>query len=433
MLGWKQEYSRKLCSAEEAVKKIKSGDRVVVGHAAGEPQAILKAMVENHKSYEAVEIVHMVPLGKAEYMRPEMAKHFRHNGLFLGGMTRDAVAEGRGDYTPSFFFEIPRLFKEKILTVDVALIQVSKPDGHGYCSYGVSLDYTKSAAESARVVIAQVNDQMPRTHGDSFIHISKMDCIVEASQPLLELPLPKIGEVESKIGQHCGDLIEDGSTLQLGIGAIPDAVLSFLKEKKDLGIHSEMFSDGVLNLIENGNINNSAKTLHRGKYVATFLMGSHRLYEFVNDNPDVLMYPVDYVNHPQIIAQNSKMVSINSAIQVDLMGQVVAETIGYKQFSGTGGQVDFVRGASMAQNGKSIIAFPSVAGKGKVSRIVPIVDEGSSVTTSRNDVHYIVTEYGIADLRGKTLKERAKALISIAHPDFRDMLTEKAKERFKHF
>ncbi|SDJ99793.1 acetyl-CoA hydrolase/transferase family protein [Natronincola ferrireducens] len=431
---WGDLYKKKLCSPEEAVKNIKSGNRVVIGHAAAEPQILVEAMVNNHENYEAVEIVHMVPLGKCDYLNPTMEKHFRHNALFVGGgLARNAIEEGRGDYTPSFFFEIPKLFKNNILPVDVALVQVSKPDKQGYCSLGVSIDYTKSAVENAKTVIAQVNDQMPRTHGDSFVHISQIDYIVEASQPLHEIPLPVIGEIESRIGEYCASLIDDGSTLQLGIGAIPDAVLSFLKVKNDLGIHSEMFSDGILDLVENGNINNTKKTLHKGKSVANFLMGSKRLYDYVDDNPAVQMYPADYVNHPMVIAQNNKMVSINSALQIDIMGQVVAETIGYKQFSGTGGQVDFVRGASLAKEGKSIIAFPSVAAKGKISRIVPIVDEGSSITTSRNDVDYVVTEYGIASLKGKTLKERARALINIAHPDFREILHEKAKIRFRYF
>jgi 4-hydroxybutyrate CoA-transferase len=432
-MDWREEYKEKLCDASQAVKNIKSGDRVVIGHASGEPQTLVRAMVDNYKSYEDVEIVHMVAMGEGKYMEPDMEKHFRHNGLFLGGSTREAVAEGRGDYTPSFFFEIPSLFKDKILPVDVALIQVSKPDDHGYCSFGISCDYTKGAAENAKIVIAQVNDYMPRTLGECFIHIRDIDYIVEASEPLIELAAPKIGNVERKIGEYCASLIEDGATLQLGIGAIPDAVLSFLKEKNDLGIHSEMLSDGILGLIENGNITNKAKTLHRGKSVVTFLMGTRRLYDYVDNNPSVMVCPVDYVNNPIVIAQNHRMVSINSAIQIDLMGQVAAETIGYKQFSGTGGQVDFVRGASLSKGGKSIIAMPSVASKGKISRIVPILDEGAAVTTSRNDVRYVVTEYGIADLKGKTLRERARELIRIAHPSFRDMLHEEAKKRFKQF
>jgi 4-hydroxybutyrate CoA-transferase len=432
-MGWMENYSAKKVTASEAVKHIESGNRVVIGHACSEPQTIVKAMVENASSYENVEIVHMVAMGKGEYAKPEMQRHFRHNGLFLGGSTRDAVAEGRADYTPCFFFEIPRLFKSGILPVDVALIQVSPPDENGNCSLGVSCDYTKAAAESAKIVIAQVNDKMPRTHGDCLIHVDKINFVVEESEPIIELKRAVIGDIEKKIGEYCASLVEDGATLQLGIGGIPDAVLSFLTDKKDLGIHSEMFSDGVLELVRNGNINNKAKSLHRDKFIVSFLMGSRDLYDFVDNNPEVELHPVDYVNNPYVIAQNHKMMSINSALQVDFMGQVVAETIGPKQFSGTGGQVDFVRGTSLAEGGKSIIALPSTAAKGKISRIVPFIDEGAAVTTSRNDVHYIVTEYGIANLKGKTLRERARALINIAHPDFREALTEKAREKFKNF
>lgn len=429
-MGWQEIYKQKLVSAEDAVKHIQSGNRVVTGHAVSEPVQLIDAMLKNKDQYENVEIVHMVAMGKGEYTKPEMAPHFRHNALFVGASTREAVQAGRADYTPCFFTEIPRLFQEGYLPVDVALIQLSRPDEHGYCSFGLSNDYTKPAAENAKLVIAEVNDQMPRTMGDSFIHISELDYIVETSYPIIELKPPKIGEIEKAIGEHCASLIEDGSTLQLGIGAIPDAVLLFLKDKKDLGIHSEMFSDGVVELVESGVITNKMKTLHKGKMVVTFLMGTKRLYDFVNNNPSVELYPVDYVNNPCVIMQNYKMVSINSCIQIDLMGQIASESIGLKQFSGVGGQVDYVRGTSMARDGKSIIAIPSTAAKGKVSRIVPFLDEGSAVTTSRNDVHYVVTEYGIAHLRGKTLKQRAKALIEIAHPDFREQLMEEWERRF---
>lgn len=318
------------------------------------------------------------------------------------------------------------------MPVDVALIQVSKPDEHGYCSFGVSSDYTKPAADCAKIVIAEVNKQMPRTMGNSFIHVSDMDFIVESDHPIIELPLPKIGEVEKAIGRNCAELVEDGSTLQLGIGAIPDAVLLFLKDKKDLGIHSEMISDGVVELVEAGVITNKNKTLHPGKSVVTFLMGTKRLYDYADNNPAVEMYPVSYVNDPKVIMQNNQMVSINSCVQVDFYGQVASESIGAKQISGVGGQVDFVRGASMSLDGKgkSIIAMPSTASKGKVSRIVPMLDEGAPVTTSRNDVDYIVTEYGIAHLKGKTNKGRARALINIAHPDFREELAVEFQNRF---
>ncbi len=420
-------------NSNEAVKYIESFNRVVVAHACGEPQEITKALVENASNYKDVEILHMVAMGKGEYCNPKYSENFIHNAIFVGGSTRSAIAEGRGDYTPCFFFEVPKLFKKKILPVDVALISVSKPNKLGYCSLGVSVDYTKSAAECAKIVIAQVNDKYPETFGDSFIHINDIDYAVEASCDVIELPRAKIGDIEKKIGENCASLIKDGSTLQLGIGAIPDAVLSFLDTKNDLGIHSEMFSDGVLELVERGNINNKAKSINKDKFVASFLMGSRKLYEFVDKNPMVSMHPVDYVNNPYIISQNHRMVSINSAIQVDLMGQVNAESIGYTQFSGTGGQVDFLRGVSLSDDGVSIIALPSTASKGKISRIVPVLDEGATVTSSRNDVGYVVTEYGIADLRGKTLRDRARALIDIAHPDFKDMLIEKAKEKFKIF
>ncbi|WP_125153253.1 acetyl-CoA hydrolase/transferase family protein [Clostridium rectalis] len=423
-------YKSKVILAKEAIKKIKSGDRVVIGHAVGEPTSIIEEMVAHKDNYHDVEIVHMVAMGKADYAKVGMEKYFRHNSIFVGGTTRDAVNSGRGDFTPCFFTEVPRLFREN-LSVDVALVQVSTPDEHGYCSYGVSNDYTKPAAECAKIVIAEVNDKMPRTMGNSFIHISDIDYIVESSHPIIELKPAKIGEVEKAIGENCASLIENGSTLQLGIGAIPDAVLLFLKDKKDLGIHSEMISDGVVELVESGVITNKAKTLHHGKIVVTFLMGTKKLYDFANNNPMLEMYPVDYVNDPTVIMKNNKMVSINSCVQVDLMGQVASESIGLKQISGVGGQVDFVRGANMCKNGKSIMAMPSTASKGKVSKIVPLLDQGAAVTTSRNDIDYIVTEFGVANLRGKTLKDRARALINIAHPNFKESLIEEFEKRFQ--
>lgn len=430
-MSWKEVYNSKLVSAKEAVSKIKSGDRLVTGHAVGEPSILIDEMVANKENYENVEIVHMVAMGKAEYAQPGMEKYFKHNSIFVGGTTRDAVASGRGEFTSCFFSEVPKMFKQGYLPVDVALIQVSTPDEHGYCSFGVSNDYTKPAAESAKTIIAEVNDQMPRTMGDSFIHVSEIDYMVEVSHPVIELKPPKISDVEKAIGENCAALIEDGSTLQLGIGAIPDAVLLFLKDKKDLGIHSEMISDGVVELVEAGVITNKQKTIHPGKIVVTFLMGTKRLYDFVNNNPMVEMYSVDYVNNPCVIMQNNKMVSINSCVQVDFMGQVASESVGLTQISGVGGQVDFVRGANMCKNGKSIMAMPSTAAKGKVSKIVPLLDEGAAVTTSRNDVDYVVTEYGIAQLKGKTLKDRARALINIAHPNFRPSLIEEFEKRFK--
>jgi len=427
-LSWKEEYKKKSVSSIEAVKKIKSGDRVVVGHACGEPAELLRAMVENKDQYSNVEIVHMVAMGKAEYCQEGMEKHFNHNGLFLGGTTKKAIYEGRGDFTPVFFSDVPRLLRED-LPVDVALVQLSKPDAHGYMSFGVSVDYTKPACESAKIVIAQVNKNMPRTMGDSFIHVSDIDYIVEFDEPIHTLAKPHIGDVEREIGKNCASLINDGDTLQLGIGAIPDAVLSFLKDKKDLGIHSEMFSDGVVDLIKDGVITNKKKKLSKGKMVVTFLMGTEELYKFVDNNPQIEMHSVDYVNNPVVIMQEDNIVAINSCVQVDLMGQVASESIGPMQISGVGGQVDFVRGAAMAKNGRAIIAMPSTV-KGKTSKIVANLDEGAAVTTSRNDVDYIVTEYGIAKLKGKTLRDRSKALIKIAHPDFQRELIEFHNKKF---
>jgi len=429
-MNWNELYQKKLTTAKEAVKYIPSNSRLVLGHAIAEPMSLVAAMVENKEQYQNVEIVHMVAMGKGAYTLPEMEEHFRHNALFVGTSTREAVNAGRADYTPCYFTEVPKLFKEGYMEVDVAMIQLSRPDEKGYCSYGVSVDYSKPAAEAAKIIIAEVNEKMPYTYGESRIHISEIDHIVETSYDLVELQPPRIGAVEESIGENCASLVEDGSTLQLGIGAIPDAVLLFLKDKKNLGIHSEMFSDGILELIEAGVINNKEKTLHKDKMIVTFLMGTQKLYDFIDKNPMVELFPVDYVNDPYVIRQNDKMISINSCIQVDLMGQVVSESIGHKQFSGVGGQVDYVRGASMSKGGKSIIAMPSTAAKGTVSRIVPMITEGSAVTTSRNDVHFIVTEYGVAELKGKTLKERALALIEVAHPDFRQELKDAIKDRY---
>ncbi|MEG1255606.1 acetyl-CoA hydrolase/transferase C-terminal domain-containing protein [Clostridium sp.] len=426
----KEEYKSKLVTAEKAVTYIKSGDRVVLQHAAGEPIAIVDAMVKNKNSYDNVEIVHLVALGKGEYTKPEMEGHFIHNSIFVGGSTRQAVLEGRADFTPCYFSEVPRLFRQGYLPVDVTLITITPPDKHGYCSLGVSVDYTKPSLECSKLVIAQVNKNMPRTYGDSLVHISQIDYIVESDTDIIEITPPTIGDVEKAIGENVATLVEDGATLQLGIGAIPDAALLFLKDKKDLGIHSEMISDGVLELIKDGVVTNRKKTINNGKNVVTFLMGTKKLYDFVDNNPSVEMYPVDYTNNPTVVMQNHKMTCINSCIQLDLTGQICSESIGIKQFSGVGGQVDFMRGASMAVDGKSIIAIPSTAAKGKISRIVPILDEGAIVTTTRNDVHYVVTEYGIADLRGKTVKERGRALINITHPNFRESLINYWEEKF---
>jgi len=423
--AWISRCGGKVASAAEAVARVRSGARVVVGHACGEPLALTRELAARGAELRDVEIVHMVPMAPSPFVAPAMAGSFRHNALFVGKATREAIAQGRADYTPCFFSEVPRLIRDGFLPVDVALIQVTPPDAEGFCSYGVSADYTVAAAENAEVVIAQVNERMPRT-GGARIHVDWIDAFVASSEDLIELPRAAIGEVERAIGQHVASLVPDGATLQLGIGAIPDSALLFLKDKKDLGIHSEMFSDGVVELVEAGAVTNARKTLNPGRFVATFLMGTRKLYDFVDGNPSVELRPVDYVNDPYVIGQHDAMVSINSALQVDLMGQVNAEAMGRDQFSGVGGQVDFIRGASRSRGGRSIVALPSTAAKGSVSRIVATLDPGSPVTTSRNDVHYVVTEYGIAELRGKTLRERARALIGIAHPDFRTALSREA-------
>lgn len=430
MQDWKAIYESKLCTAEEAVKHIPNHCRVFFGHGANEPLVLTDALVANYKQYEDVEICHWVPMGKGEYTRPQMEGHFHYNGLFLGPATRASVQEGRADYTPFYFHQSPRFFTDGTFPIDVAMVSLTPPDKHGFCSFGVSVGGTKPAALAAKMVIAQINDQMPRTLGDSFIHVSQITYAVEASSPLPEQGGGRITEVEEAIGRNCAALIEDGSTLQLGIGSIPDAVLKFLGDKKDLGIHSEMFSDGVVDLYRKGVITGAAKTENKGKMVAAFLMGSRKLYDFVDNNPDVMMLTVDYVNNPVVIARQNKMVSINSCLQVDFNGQVNSESMGTKQFSGIGGQLDYVRGASMCPEGKSILAMPSTAKKGTISRIVPVLDPGATVTTTRTDVHYIVTEYGAANLRGKSLRERARLLINIAHPKFRDELWAAYHERY---
>jgi 4-hydroxybutyrate CoA-transferase len=429
-MGWQDIYESRKMPVEEAIKLIKSGDRVILGHAVGIPTYITDALVDHKEDYENVEIVQMVPMGNCKFSAPGTEGHFRLNSLFAGGLNKKDIIEGRADFTPCYFSEAPDLFVE-YLPIDVAVIQVSPPDEHGMVSCGVSVDYTLPAAKSAKKIIAEVNDQMPRTHGDTALHVSEINAFVVNSHPVIELPLPKIGDVEKAIGENCAKLIKDGDTLQLGIGAIPDAVLLFLKDKKDLGIHSEMISDGVVELVEAGVITNAKKNFHPGKSVVTFLMGTKRLYDYANDNPAVSMFPVNYVNNPYIIAQNDNLVSINSCVQIDFCGQVSSESIGPNQISGVGGQVDFVRGAKMSKGGRSIIAIASTAGKGKVSKIVPVLDNGAIVTTSRCDVDYVVTEYGIAHLKGKCIRERAKALIAIAHPDFRPQLIEAFEERFK--
>ena len=428
-MEWKKIYEERKTSIDEAIGYIQPGDRVVLGQAVGIPIALTDAMTEHKGCFSDVEIVQMVPMGNGKFTEPEMEGHFRLNSIFTGAYTKTAVKEGRADYTPCHFSEVPSLLGE-MLPVDVALVQVTPPDKHGYMSLGVSVDYTLAAIKKATLVIAQVNSKMPRTHGDSFVHVLDIDWFVEIDTPMIELAPPKIGETEKAIGEHCASLIQDGDTLQLGIGAIPDAVLLFLKDKKDLGIHSEMISDGVVELIDAGVITNKKKTIHQGKSIVTFLMGTKRLYDYADDNPSLVMYPVDYVNDPHVIGQNDNLVSINSCVQVDFMGQICSESVGTMQISGTGGQVDFVRGAKLSNGGRSIIAISSTAGSGKISKIVPFITKGTAVTTLRTDVDFIITEFGIAKLKGKSLRKRAKALIAIAHPDFHAELVEAYEERF---
>lgn len=430
MTDWQELYRSKLVTSDEAVSHIPDNCRVFFGHAANEPSVLVDALVRNYERFTNVEITHWVPLGRSEYCDPKMVGHFRHNAMFVGAATRKAVQEGRADYTPFFYHQSTRFFSDGTFPIDVAMVSCTPPDKHGYVSLGVSVGGTKPAVLNAKMVIAQVNDQMPRTMGDSFVHISQLTYCVEASMPILEMGGGVITEVEEAIGRNVASLVEDGSTLQLGIGTIPDATLKFLGDKKDLGIHSEMFSDGVVDLYEKGVITGANKTLDKGKMVAAFLMGSKKLYDFVDNNPDVMMRTVDYVNDPMVICQNPKVVAINSCLQVDFNGQVNSESMGIKQFSGIGGQLDYVRGAAMCPDGKSILAMPSTAKHGEVSRIVPMFDAGTTVTTTRTDVHYIVTEYGIANLRGKSLRERAKLLINIAHPQFRGQLWAAYYERY---
>jgi acyl-CoA hydrolase/GNAT superfamily N-acetyltransferase len=427
-VDWKARYSDKIETAERAVQRIRHGHRVFVGSGAAEPQSLVEALAAR-RNLDDTEIVHIMTLGVAPYTGRGLDGRFRHNAFFIGANVREAVAEGRADYTPIFLSEIPRLFKTGRLVIDVALIQISEPDAHGYCSYGVSTDIVKSAAENARAVIAEVNSNMPRTLGDCFIHVRDIDALVPCDNPILEAPQGEPDELARKIARHIADLIEDGATLQLGIGTIPDAVLHFLDDRRDLGIHTEMFSDGIIPLIERGVITNAKKTLHRGKIIASFVLGSRALYDFIDNNPMCEFRPTQYTNDPFIIAQNDRMISINSALEVDLTGQVCADSLGMMFYSGIGGQVDFVRGASRSKGGKPIIALPSTAQGENFSRIVPALKPGAGVVTSRGDVHYVVTEYGTAYLHGKTMRERALALIQIAHPKFRPWLLAEAKSR----
>ena len=429
-MSWKGTYKSRITTAEKAIKAIKSGDYVVFSETAGIPQLIAKTLAQHKDEYDDVKIYHMLTLGDAPYLKPECYGHFRHITNFVGGNSRQALLDQQADFIPCYFKDVPAMFGDAF-PVDVAVVSVSNPDMDGYCSFGVSCDYAKAATKKAKTVIAEINEMTPYTFGPlNKIHVSEIDYIVPCAYKLPEIPNPVIGEVEKNIGKNCASLIQDGATLQLGIGAIPDAVLLSLYDKKDLGIHTEMFSDGVVDLVEAGVITNMRKNLHKGKFVSTFIMGTSKVYDFIDNNPAVTLYPVDYVNDPWVIGQNDNLISINSCIEVDMMGQVASETLGLKQFSGTGGQVDFVRGAKLSKGGISIMAMPSTAAKGTASRIVPFLAAGAAVTTPRNDVDYIVTEYGVAKLRGKTLRERAQNLIKIAHPDFREGLMKEYEKRF---
>jgi len=428
-MNWKDYYESRQIGLTEAAALVKSGDRVVAAHACGSPEPLLEALVQRAGVLNQVEIVHMVSMGKGAYCTPENAASFRHNSLFAGANTRAAIKEGRADYTPCFFSEIPWLFRDGTLPVDVAMITVTPPDKVGNVSLGVSVDYTRQAALSAKKVIAEVTPHMPRTSGSAFLHVTEIDHFVLSQRPIIEMKISAIGATEKAIGFHAAELIRDGDCLQLGIGAIPDAVLSFLDNKSDLGIHSEMISDGVMRLTEAGVVTCRRKNLHNSKIIITFAMGTRNFYNWLDNNSMIECYPVDYTNNPFVIAQNDNMVSINSAIAVDLLGQVAADTLGTQQFSGVGGQVDFVRGARRSKGGRSIIAMPATASRGKVSRVVTHLEPGQAVTTSRNDVDYVVTEHGFAHLRGKTVRQRAEAIIEIAAPEFRDALRESWRKK----
>ncbi len=426
-------YQSRVVTAEDAVRKIQSGQRVFLTGNCSTPQTVLAALVKHAPNLKDVEICQALSVGPADYVSPEMEGHMRVNTMFISANIRKAVQEGRADFTPVLLSEFPLLFKNKHLPVDVALVHLSPPDEHGFLSFGIENGLTKSAAESARIIIAEVNQQMPRTLGDSFIHMSRINYIVPVNYQLAEMSMGGEGAdpTTEKIAGYIAELIPDGATMQMGIGAIPDAVLKYLYNKKDLGVHSELFSDGVIDLVDAGVMTNARKTLHNGKIVAGFIIGSRRLYNWVDDNPLIELHPTEYINDPYVIAQNDRMVAINSAIEVDLTGQVCADSIGPKLYSGVGGQLDFIYGASRSKGGVPIIALPSTTTTRDgtvISRIVTMLKRGAGVVTSRNHVRYIVTEYGVADLYGKSIRKRAEALISIAHPDFRTDMKKEAVE-----
>lgn len=429
-MSWMKTYESRVTTAAQAVKAIKSGDRIFFTGNCSVPQKLMEALVSYAPELENVEICHALTIGSSDYVAPEMEGHLRANSLFIGPNIRGAVQEGRADFTPVHLSEFTLLFKERVLPLDVAFVHLSPPDEHGFCSYGIETGLTKSSAEAAKIIIAEVNENMPRCLGDSFIHVSRIDYVVPVRYPLLELPMTEGGlsDVHVKIGEYIADLIPDGATMQMGIGAIPDAVLNFLKSKRDLGIHTELFSDSVIDLVEAGVITNARKTLHPGKITAGLMLGTKRLYRWVHDNPLIELHRTEYVNDPFVIAQNYRQVAINSAIEVDLTGQVCADSIGPKLYSGVGGQLDFIYGASRSEGGVPIIALSATAKGGTLSRIVPMLKRGAGVVTSRYHVHYVVTEYGVADLYGKTIRQRAQGLISIAAPQFRDELMQAAKK-----
>lgn len=420
----------KYVSAAEAVKVVKSGDRVYVQAAAATPSVLTKALSERASELKNVEICHLHTEGEAPYAHPELATSFHVNSFFIGANVRHTLQAGNGSYTPVFLSELPHLFRKKVLDLDVVFIHVSPPDKHGYCSLGVSVEASIAAIENARIVIAQVNPQMPRTFGDGILHVTEIDYLVDVNQPIFGHEVAPISEEEAKIGQYVASLIEDRSTLQMGIGSIPNAVLAQLKNHKDLGLHTEMFSDGVIDLIESDVINCNYKGLLQGRALATFLIGSQRLYDFVNDNPFIEMKESSFVNDTARIRKNPKMIAINSAIEVDVTGQVCADSIGMKMYSGVGGQMDFIRGASLSEGGKAIIALPSVTKRGE-SRIVPFLKQGAGVVTTRSHVQYIITENGIADLYGKTLKQRAAEMVKIAHPNHQEQIEREYHECLK--
>lgn len=423
-MTWQDDYRSKVTTAREAMKAVQSGMRVLIHPGCAEPEALVEALITRAPHVKDVEIIHLLTLGRADYIAPEMEGHFRHNAFFIGGNVRSAVNEGRADYMPIFLSEIESLMESGTLPIDVALIQVTPPDTHGYCSFGVGVDVTLTGAKHARCVVAQVNAMMPRTYGDSFIHVSELDHIVEATQPLCQLKGHEGGPETEEIGRYVASLIEDGACLQLGIGGIPNAVLSNLMDRKDLGIHTEMCSDNVIPLMEAGIINGARKSLKPRKVITAFVLGTRKLFDFIHENPAFEFHPNAYTNDPFFVSRNDNMVAINSALQVDITGQVCADSVGQSFYSGFGGQVDFIRGAARSKGGKPIIALPSTAKNGNISRIVPMLTPGAGVVTTRADVHYVVTEYGIANLHGKNVRQRAEALIAISHPKFRAELTE---------